>query len=66
MVYALDNDEFQQLVFDMGIIDLDNIEGDTLNGRVRHFLNYCDRHGYIEPLIQELQRRRPHIAWPAL
>ena len=66
MAATLDEEELEQLVFDLDLLDWENIPAETKDGRIRYILNWCERHGVVELLVQQLQRLRPHAPWPVL
>ncbi len=58
-------DELIELCFTLGI-DYENLSGDTKTEKVIELVQYGERHGRTDDLINTIQRLRPNIDWERL
>lgn len=59
------DDELRDLCFTLGI-DYENLGGDTKSEKVLELIQYCERHGRSDDLINTIQRYRPNVDWEHL
>jgi hypothetical protein len=57
-----DEAELRNLCFDLGI-EYESLGGDSKRARVLELVQYCERHGRTDDLINYIQRARPNIDW---
>jgi hypothetical protein len=57
-------DELNTLCFDLGI-DFDSLKGETIDGKSRELVAYCDRTLHLPELIEACREARPKVAWDA-
>lgn len=55
-------DELDALVFELGV-NGEEIGGHTITSRPFHLVEYCQRHGLVERLLETLRRKRPFVDW---
>ncbi|HUM71624.1 MAG TPA: P-loop NTPase fold protein, partial [Chloroflexota bacterium] len=58
-------DELRDLCFTLGI-DYENLGGDSKSEKVLELIQYCERHGRTDDLINTIQRARPNLDWERL
>ena len=56
----LNNSEFKNLCQDI-YVDYDALDGSGLNGKIRELIEYLDRRGRLDTLLQRFKVLRPHI-----
>jgi len=57
-----DREELITLCFGLGI-DYDNLRGEGKAAKARELVQYCERHGLTEKLVQACARSRPQVSW---
>jgi hypothetical protein len=55
-------DELHTLCFDLGI-KYENLAADTLDGKARELVDYCNRVGKIPDLVVKCRERCPNVSW---
>ncbi len=55
-------EELKTLCFDLGV-NYDNLAGETLAGKSRELVNYCQRHNLLPDLLALCQEARPEVDW---
>jgi len=55
-------EELKTLCFDLGV-NYDNLAGETLSGKSRELVNYCQRHNLLPDLLALCQESRPEVDW---
>ena len=56
-------DELRTLCFEMGI-DYDSLPGQGKSAKARDLVEYCDRRGRVDELLDRCHRERPGGNWP--
>lgn len=54
-------DELKTFCSDSGLVDFENLKGDTLEGKARELVDYFDRNASLQILIDDLNKVRPSI-----
>ena len=57
--------ELEDLCFDMGDIEWDDLRGETLSEKARELVLFCQKHGRLPELLVHARRLRPAIDWTA-
>jgi hypothetical protein len=65
IAHHFDEDELHTLCFDMGI-KFDSLRGETLDGKARELVAYCNRTLHLSELLQACREARPKANWDAL
>jgi hypothetical protein len=58
-------EELIDLCFEFGV-NYDKLLGVGVRGKSRSLIEYMERHASVYKLLDECNRRRPHVDWPVL
>ena len=53
--------EFRELIFDLGGISYDNLPADGKRDKARELISWCQRNGRLAQLVTLIQEKRPHL-----
>jgi hypothetical protein len=58
-----DRDELNQLSFELGV-EFDNLPGSTREAKARELVQFVDRRGQLEILVEHIREMRPNVPLP--
>jgi AAA+ ATPase superfamily predicted ATPase len=64
LVQHFTEEELRNLLEGLGV-DYDLLSGASKLGKAAEFVAYMERHQRLDELMNDLQRQRPHVSWPA-
>jgi hypothetical protein len=62
LAQSFNAEELYSLCADLEI-NYEDVQGATLDARIRELVAYCNRRGLVVRLIAHCRRLRPHIEW---
>lgn len=65
MEECFDHDDLDDILLQLGILP-GAIQGDTLPGKFRNLIRYCQRRGRLVDLVRVCRSERPRITWPQI